>query len=144
MTRKTLTSQKLGILLETATTTISLPETQRRGKSWLLCLRKVPLFQVKPGFSLLMMSGARVISAIWLLQCSPQCLMKRNELIPSPSCMSIFPVADAGQKVHLWTHFSLYQELSVSSSHHWFKSVEKFRHFTFTAEQVNSTSCGSV
>jgi len=43
MTRKILTSQKLGILLETATTTINPPETQRRGKLGLL---EFPLFYV--------------------------------------------------------------------------------------------------
>lgn len=96
MTRKTLTSQKLGILLGTATTTINPPETQRRGKLWLICLQKVPLFlyQIKPHFSLLMSYFSSLVASVFtLVSYEKKCV----DSFP----MSTFPVADAEQKVHL-------------------------------------------
>lgn len=102
MTRRTLTSQKLGILLETATTTINPPETQRRGELCLICLQKVPTAPF-PGLQTWLFTFDDVWSQsyfrIWLIQWPPWCLRKRNVLIPSPLCMKKFQVADAGQEI---------------------------------------------
>lgn len=86
MTRKTPTSQKLGILLETATTTINPPETQRRGELCLLCLQKVPTAPF-PGLLTWLFTFDDVWSQsyfrIWLLQWPPWCLRKCVDSLPT-------------------------------------------------------------